>query len=146
MINNVKEGISLAREASSLLQGGFSIKKVHDVQSLIGRGTSLFHKITNPQAPADEDGLADENFVEDWRSEGKDVWMFSGCADDQTSADTSMQGIATGSYTPRCSRLNTYTDECIGAMSWAFINTMRANPRQSYIQVQAPFYYIWTGY
>lgn len=96
MVNNVKEGISLVREASSLLRGGFSIEKIHDVESLIGRGTSLLHKFTSPERPADEDGLADENFVEDWRNERKDVWMFSGCADDQTSADTSMQGLATG--------------------------------------------------
>lgn len=98
MVNNVKEGISLAKEASDLLHGGFSMKKVQDVQSLIGRGQSLFHQITNPQGDADEQGLSDENFVEDWRNEGKDVWMFSGCADDQTSADTSMQGLATGKF------------------------------------------------
>jgi hypothetical protein len=96
LVNNVKEGVSLAKEASVLLHGGFSMDKVHDVQSLIGRGTSLLHKFTHPETPADESGLADENFVEDWRNEGKDVWMFSGCADDQTSADTSMQGLATG--------------------------------------------------
>lgn len=95
MVHNVKEGISLAKEASVLLHGGFSIEKIHDVQSLIGRGTSLLHKFTHPEA-SDENGLADENFMEDWRNEGKDVWMFSGCADDQTSADTSMQGLATG--------------------------------------------------
>jgi hypothetical protein len=96
MVNNVKEGMSLAKEASALLHGGFSVEKVRDVQSLIGRGSSLLHKFTHPDAPSDENGLADENFVEDWRNEGKDVWMFSGCADDQTSADTSMQGLATG--------------------------------------------------
>ncbi|CEJ55153.1 hypothetical protein PMG11_01428 [Penicillium brasilianum] len=116
MVHNVKEGISLAKEASVLLHGGFSIEKIHDVQSLIGRGTSLLHKFTHSEA-SDENGLADENFMEDWRNEGKDVWMSSGCANDQTSADTSMQGLATG------------------AMSWAFINTMRSNPRQSYIEV-----------
>lgn len=98
MVNNVKEGISLAKEASSLLKGGFSVKKVQDMQSLFGRGQSLFHKLSNPQAASDEQGLADENFVEDWRNEGKDVWMFSGCADNQTSADTSMQGAATGKF------------------------------------------------
>lgn len=96
MMGNVKEGLSLAREASGLLHGGFSIEKVHDVQALIGHGTALLHKFQHPDAPSDENGLADENFVEDWRNEGKDVWMFSGCADDQTSADTSMQGLATG--------------------------------------------------
>lgn len=98
LVNNVKEGISLAKEASDLLHGGFSMEKIHDVQSLIGRGTSLLHRFTRPETSSDESGLADENFVEDWRNEGKDVWMFSGCADDQTSADTSMQGLATGEY------------------------------------------------
>lgn len=87
IINNVKKGVSQRGVGSAAGWIGFSMKKVQDVQSLIGCGTSLFHKLTNPQAPADEDGLADENFVEDWRNEGEDVWMFSGCADDQTSAD-----------------------------------------------------------
>ncbi|KAL1900667.1 hypothetical protein Sste5346_002392 [Sporothrix stenoceras] len=40
----------------------------------------------------------------------KDVWMFSGCADDQTSADTNIAGVATG------------------AMSWAFLAAMRQIP------------------
>lgn len=98
LINNVKQGISLARDASNLLHGGFSVEKIRDVQSLIGDARSFFHKVQHPQAPSDESGLADENFMEDWRNEGKDVWMFSGCADDQTSADTSMQGLATGRF------------------------------------------------
>jgi hypothetical protein len=66
---------------------------------------------------ADEDGLAPENFEENWKSEGKDVWMFSGCRDDQTSADATIAGAATG------------------AMSWAFMKTMRENPEQSYVNV-----------
>jgi len=43
--------------------------------------------------------------------------MFSGCADDQTSADANISGLATG------------------AMSHAFLNTMRANNQQSYVNV-----------
>ena len=43
--------------------------------------------------------------------------MFSGCADNQTSADTSIAGASTG------------------AMSYAFLRTIRANPQQSYIEV-----------
>lgn len=41
-----------------------------------------------------------------------DVLMFSGCSDEQTSADTSIQGVGR-----------------TGAMSYAFIATLRANPR-----------------
>jgi hypothetical protein len=93
LMNQVKQGMSLVSAASDLLRGG-SVNKVHDVQALIGGAKSFFHGL-HPE-PSDENGLADENFVEDWRNEGKDVWMFSGCADDQTSADTSMNGAATG--------------------------------------------------
>ncbi|KKK16472.1 hypothetical protein P175DRAFT_0442973 [Aspergillus ochraceoroseus IBT 24754] len=117
LMNNVREGISLVREASHLLHGGFSVEKFRDVESFLGEAHSFFSQLQHPPAPSDENGLADENFTEDWRNEGKDVWMFSGCADDQTSADTSFQGLATG------------------AMSWAFIRSLRSNPHLSYIQV-----------
>jgi hypothetical protein len=98
MVNQVKQGMNLLSTASDLLRGGFSVEKVHDVETLIGGAKTFFHGLHHPQEAADEQGLADEKFVEDWRTEGKDVWMFSGCADDQTSADTSMQGLATGMH------------------------------------------------
>jgi hypothetical protein len=46
-----------------------------------------------------------------------DVLMFSGCKDSQTSADAHIEGQATG------------------AMSWALLKSLRANPMQSYAQV-----------
>ncbi|KAH8926451.1 hypothetical protein BT69DRAFT_1259287 [Atractiella rhizophila] len=46
-----------------------------------------------------------------------DVIMFSGCRDDQTSADTQVQGEATG------------------AMSYAFIASLTKYPQQSYLQL-----------
>ncbi|QKX58252.1 uncharacterized protein TRUGW13939_05373, partial [Talaromyces rugulosus] len=119
MIDNVKEGMRLAMEASSLLQTGFSMDRMDDARSLVAEATTFFHSLHNQrnQEEAGEDGLVDEGFHEDWRNEGKDAWMFSGCADDQTSADTRIQGQSTG------------------AMSWAFMNVMRENPEQSYIEV-----------
>lgn len=95
MVNTVKRGASLLMATSELLHGGFSVDKVQNTRELISGAKSFFRSLRNPQR-ADENGLADENFVEDWRNEGKDVWMFSGCADGQTSADTSMAGAATG--------------------------------------------------
>lgn len=95
MVNTVKRGASLLMATSELLHGGFSVDKVQNTRELISGAKSFFRGLRNPQR-ADENGLADENFVEDWRNEGKDVWMFSGCADGQTSADTSMAGAATG--------------------------------------------------
>jgi hypothetical protein len=119
LIDSVKQGIGLVSAAAGLLQGGFSASKLRDAQMLIGGATTFFKSLQHRGEPqnVNEDGLGEEHFVEDWKGEGKDVWMFSGCADDQTSADTSIAGAATG------------------AMSYAFIKTMRANPNQSYINV-----------
>ncbi|GAA5973386.1 hypothetical protein JCM11641_003105 [Rhodosporidiobolus odoratus] len=51
------------------------------------------------------------------KSSNADVISWSGCKDTQTSADTSMQGQATG------------------AMSWAFITALTKYPQQSYLQL-----------
>ena len=69
---------------------------------------------------ADEYGLGRVGgFEEEYRGEGpKAVWMYSGCRDDQTSADAAISGSH------------------VGAMSWAFLECMkRFGTRQSYIQV-----------
>ncbi len=116
MMDQVKQGIGLVVAAEHLLQGGFSMDRIGDARMLLGGATDFFHGLHHRQE-ADQAGLAAENFGEHWEREGKDVWMFSGCADDQTSADTSIAGSATG------------------AMSWAFIGTMRQNPNQSYVNV-----------
>lgn len=116
MVNNLKEGVNLAMQASSLLQGGFSMDRLDDARSFVAEAATFFHSLHH-QPEADEQGLVDEGFHEGWRNEAKDAWMFSGCADDQTSADTSIRGRATG------------------AMSWAFMNVMRENPQQSYLDV-----------
>ncbi|MCJ1305671.1 hypothetical protein MMC08_008487 [Hypocenomyce scalaris] len=117
LLSNVRQAVSLAEAAANLVQGGFSMRKVDDAKVLLGGAKSFWKSLHHREEVVDAQGLAQENFEEDWSREGKDVWMFSGCADDQTSADTSIAGAPTG------------------AMSWAFIGTMRANPRQSYINV-----------
>ncbi|RDW65235.1 hypothetical protein BP5796_09927 [Coleophoma crateriformis] len=101
LIDNVKQGINLASAAMNLLQGGFTSKKVEDAKVLFGGAQSFFKSLHHrPGRPVNEDGLDEEVFVEDWKNEGKDVWMFSGCADNQTSADTSIAGAPTGLIPP----------------------------------------------
>ena len=97
LVDNVKQGIKLATAAYNLVHGGFSAAKVNDAKALIGGAKSFFASLHHrPAGEMNEDGLADDHFVEDWKNEGMDVWMFSGCADNQTSADTSIAGAPTG--------------------------------------------------
>jgi hypothetical protein len=118
LMDTVKKGIGLVHQAKGLLSGGFSMNKVRDAQMLLGGANDFFHSLHHSRSGnVDDEGLAAENFAEGWENEGKDVWMFSGCADDQTSADTSIAGEATG------------------AMSWALIGALRNNPHHSYLSV-----------
>ncbi|KAI1822983.1 peptidase C14, caspase domain-containing protein [Xylaria intraflava] len=119
LVDTVKQGVGLIRSAGELLEGGFSMSKLDDAKMLLGGATDFFnslHHLRNGGQP-EGDGLALEGFEEHWETEGKDVWMFSGCADNQTSADTSIAGAATG------------------AMSWGLVRTLRENPEQSYIEI-----------
>ncbi|KAI0430329.1 peptidase C14, caspase domain-containing protein [Xylaria sp. FL1042] len=118
MVDTIKQGIHLIRSAEELIEGGFSMSKLDDAKMLLGGATDFFHGLHHRRdQEADDDGLVAENFEEHWETEGKDVWMFSGCADDQTSADTSIAGAPTG------------------AMSWALVRTLREYPEQSYIEI-----------
>ncbi|GAA6042642.1 hypothetical protein JCM8097_008263 [Rhodosporidiobolus ruineniae] len=57
------------------------------------------------------------NYAKQTRTSYADVISWSGCKDDQTSADTQMGGQATG------------------AMSWAFITSLTKFPQQTYLQL-----------
>lgn len=115
LVDSAKQAVHLATAARNLLRGGFDMHKVDDAKQLVAGASSLWHSLSHRGEHTPE-GLGKENFVENWE-EGKDVWMFSGCRDDQTSADTFVDSTATG------------------AMSWAFIGTMLENPQQTYVQV-----------
>jgi hypothetical protein len=76
LVEDVKQGIHLARTAALLIQGGFSMKKVNDAKQLISGAQSFFQGLKHHHSPGPE-GLGKEHFVEGWE-ENKDVWMFSG--------------------------------------------------------------------
>lgn len=113
---SVKQGIHLAREAQHLIQGGFSTTKVQAAQQLLAGAQSFFNSLRHVGEPHQE-GLNEEHFREDWKSEQKRVIMYSGCRDDQTSADATISG------------------NHVGAMSWAFLESMKAYGNQTYIQI-----------
>ena len=105
--------------ANNLIQGGFSTEKVRDAQQLVAGAKSFFKGLTHRNDQGE--GLQhDDDYQEDWVNEGKSVFMFSGCRDDQTSADANIAGAS------------------VGAMSWALLETIRRHsndPNLSYVQV-----------
>jgi hypothetical protein len=113
---SVKQGIQLAKQAQHLIQGGFSFGKVQAAQQLLAGAQSFYNSLKHMDEPQQE-GLDEEEFGEDWKGEHKRVIMYSGCRDDQTSADATIGGGH------------------VGAMSWAFLETMREYGNQTYIQV-----------
>ncbi len=118
LVDNVKQGFSLVMAANNLIQGGFTTNKVIDAEHLLAGAKGFFKSLTHqPQ----EAGLQeDDDYQEDWSSESKSVFMFSGCRDDQTSADANIAGSH------------------VGAMSWALLETMHRygnDPNLSYVQV-----------
>ena len=113
----MKQGIHLATEASHLIQGGFSFEKIQAAQSLLA-GAQTFYNSLKHMGEQQPEGLGEENFGGDWRkSENKRVIMYSGCRDDQTSADALIGGGH------------------VGAMSWGFLESMREYGDQTYLQV-----------
>jgi metacaspase-1 len=116
MIDNLRQGVHLMGEASDMMMGGFSFNKLAEAQDLYAGATNFFRSFKHmgeQQAPglgADEDNAM-------YEQEHKMVTMFSGCRDDQTSADANIGGMSEG------------------AMSWAFLETMKRIQNPSYLQV-----------
>jgi metacaspase-1 len=138
LVDTVKQGVGLLSKASRLFHSGLNPGSMGEARELIVGATGFFKGLSRRGEPK-EDGLEEEHFAEDWAREGKTVFMFSGCADDQTSADTSIGGQKVGAV----SRLNAYLIfllTSVHQMSWAFLETMRkdTNWNMSYIQVPIP--------
>ena len=119
LVDSVKQGMHLIQAASGLIQGGFSTTKLNDARALMAGATSFFQglKHRDNDDGQEGDGLGEEKFQENWKTEGKQVFMFSGCRDDQTSADANISGSN------------------VGAMSWALLQTLNSAPGASYVDV-----------
>lgn len=100
---------NLAKEAGQGLLGMVTSYARGDLGGLASTAMGLFKKVT----------AGDETYKKNLRTKTSpaDVIMWSGSKDTQTSADASIAGNATG------------------AMSHAFINALKKNPQQSYVQL-----------
>jgi hypothetical protein len=116
LMDNLKAGAQLVGEASRLIEGGFSYSKVGEARQLLAGATSFFKGLKH-MGEQEEEGLDEGEFAGQYGSENKVVTMFSGCQDDQTSADARIQGRSTG------------------AMTWAFLETMKRESSPTYVEV-----------
>ncbi|KAI9049759.1 hypothetical protein LZ554_005910 [Drepanopeziza brunnea f. sp. 'monogermtubi'] len=100
---------NLAKEAGMGLLGVVTAASAGNYGAVAGHLIGFFKKATN----------SDEAYQKTitTKTSPADVIMWSGSKDDQTSADATIASQATG------------------AMSWAFITAMKANPQQSYVQL-----------
>lgn len=118
LMDNIKAGARLLGEANDLINGGFSYRKVGEAQELLAGASSFFKGLRHMgEQQEEEEGLSAGEFEGQYGSERKMVTMFSGCKDDQTSADARIRGEATG------------------AMTWAFLETMKRDQDPTYAAV-----------
>ena len=111
--------MKLAANAKNLLTGGFNMEKVRDAQQLYAGAQSLFKSFQHIQSGGGDEGLEEAEGGEDFRHDApKNVILYSGCRDDQTSADAHIAGAP------------------VGAMSWAFLETMKeCDGDESYVDI-----------
>ncbi|KAF2100147.1 hypothetical protein NA57DRAFT_65897 [Rhizodiscina lignyota] len=100
---------NLAKEAGQGLLGIVSSYARGDMGSVASTAMGLFKKVAG----------GDDTYKRNLRTKTSpaDVIMWSGSKDEQTSSDAQIGGQATG------------------AMSWAFITSLKKNPQQSYVQL-----------
>lgn len=100
---------NLAKEAGQGLLGVVQAYARGDMGSMMSTAMGLIKKV----------GKGDEAYerTKQTKTSPADVIMWSGSKDEQTSQDATINGQATG------------------AMSWAFINALKKNPQQSYVQL-----------
>jgi hypothetical protein len=94
-MDNLKEGMHLFGEANDLFRGGFSSTKLGEAEDLYAGATNFFRSfkhIGESQPP----GLGEDAQYASYEREHKMATMFSGCRDDQTSADANIGRMSEG--------------------------------------------------
>lgn len=82
LMDNLEAGMQLFSQAGHLLEGGFTIDRIGEAAQLLGGAKDFFQGLKHQFDDEDGDirnGLAPEkDFAQDWATEGKSVFMFSG--------------------------------------------------------------------
>ncbi|KIW84171.1 hypothetical protein Z517_03420 [Fonsecaea pedrosoi CBS 271.37] len=100
LMDNLKVGAELIGEASHLIRGDFAFDSAGEARHLLAGATSFFRGLKHQYDGDYDEGLhAVGEFEEDWGPENKSVFMFSGCKDEQTSADAFINGRHVGMFT-----------------------------------------------
>jgi hypothetical protein len=95
LLDNLKQDAHLMGEASDLFLGGFSFNKLAEAQDLYGGATSFFRSFKH-MGESQPDSLGEDEDYSAYSQENRMVIMFSGCRDDQTSADATIGGTSKG--------------------------------------------------
>jgi hypothetical protein len=94
-INNIKKGIELATQAASILSGGVSFSTFRDAAQLYAGATSFYQAMRHDaQSGPEGAGLAEGRYAQE--AGYHRAFLFSGCRDDQTSADANISGANVG--------------------------------------------------
>lgn len=101
---------NLLKDAGSGALNAFMAYERGNISGAISSIGNVIKRVTR-------DNDVDRNRVIQLKTSPADVISISGCKDDQTSADAKENGVSTG------------------AMSWSFIQTLSAQPQQSYLSL-----------
>lgn len=96
LLDNLRKGAQLVGEAQNLLSGGLRFDKAGEARELLAGATSFFRGLKHMGGEGEEEGLQEGEFEDQYGHENRMVTMFSGCRDDQTSADARIEGESTG--------------------------------------------------
>jgi hypothetical protein len=95
LLDNLRKGAQLVGEAQNLISGGLRFDKAGEARELLAGATSFFKGLRHA-VDGEEEGLQEGEFEDQYGHEKRMVTMFSGCRDDQTSADARIEGESTG--------------------------------------------------
>ncbi|KEQ97942.1 hypothetical protein AUEXF2481DRAFT_558354 [Aureobasidium subglaciale EXF-2481] len=110
-IDGFAAGAALLKEAKHLISGGFGEDNEARARDLYGGATAFLRSMRHHRQLS---SLATDDFTQDHPNDRKMITMFSGCRDDQTSADAQINGVSEG------------------AMSWAFLEATKINADPTY--------------